>query len=195
MTTRDKREVLTEVNTVMANWPRKERACLYYAAHAALALSKRGVRAILQAGSASWRFKAPAQDDGGVTHYSYLFDPAVPHPIECLPEMHCWVGIVNTGEIVDLTTGFVPGLMAIALPDEKWTEPVPPPYFWGGRQDIPNGWIYDATLDAVLLAYRFLAFTRTGLFLEMQMRGIAPTTEQLKIAAKSDPVKRAIFAQ
>jgi len=94
---------------------RPEQGCLFYAAYTAVAVSRRGVRAVLQAGSASWLFKAAERDDGvGPTHYSYVFEAnsrmtALRLGQGMLPELHCWAAIPQTGEIIDLTTRHLPG--------------------------------------------------------------------------------------
>lgn len=82
----------------------------FYWALAVHAYLQRGkCDAILQAGTASWRFLSEADDDGsGPTHYSYmasddplvyamrLQDASMGKPI-ALPEMHCWVALKDHG--------------------------------------------------------------------------------------------------
>jgi hypothetical protein len=144
-----------------------------------LAIAKRGVRTVLQSGSAAWRFKAPACDDGGATHYSYQFNPAdqasaARLAIGGMPEVHCWVGIPSTGELIDLTTGFLPELLMAALPLEKWTMPPPQPFFWGTADSLPDGWQYRATLEAIHLVFKLLREGRPDLFEDMRRRGLTP---------------------
>jgi hypothetical protein len=155
------------------------RACLHFAAATAIAISQRGVRPVLQAGSASWPFKSKECDDGGPTNYTYHFDPSEPLSAMRMqeggmPEIHVWCGIPTTGELVDLTTGFLPDLLAESLPAEKWTAPPPPAFFWGTNADFPKGWRYEATLPAILLAFQFLQEGNAPLYDELQRRGLTP---------------------
>ena len=184
LSTQMKRDVLIEVDERIAHFSldpvELRRSCLYHAAFASLAIAKRGVRAILQAGGASWRFKARETDDGtGSTHFSYVFNLTEPSSAARmksggLPECHVWCAIPASGEIIDLTTGFLPELLAESLPNETWTEQLPPPYFWGPPEEFRDGWSYAANMEATLLAYRFLKKGHPDVFAEMQRRSIAP---------------------
>jgi hypothetical protein len=180
-----KREIVADVNAAMRvllpGIPLRT-ACLHYAAITSLAVAKRGVRTVLQAGSASWRFKAPGNDDGGPTHFTYTFDPndlasAARLAAGAMPEIHCWVGIPKTDEIVDLTTGFLPELLTVALPSEKWTQLAPPPFFWGPRATLPDGWHYWATIDAIRIAFGLLRDSRPDLYEDMRRRGLTPPAQ------------------
>src|SRR5665213_2409584 len=113
LTHQDQEQVIAEVLERMAKLGgavRAEHGCLFYGAFTALAIAKRGTRALLQAGSASWLFKAPEKDDGvGPTHYSYVFETGsvqTAFQLACggLPEVHCWAAIPETQEIIDPTT-------------------------------------------------------------------------------------------
>ena len=159
---------------------RIEQGCLFYAVLTATAVSKRGVRAILQAGSASWPFKAPERDDGvGPTHYSYMFEAGSTSTVlrlanGRLPEMHCWAAIPATGELIDLTTRHLPELLPRALPGEEWSAPVPPLLFWGRAESMPAGWRYEADAGAIGIAFECLRRGYPQLFAEMAKRQLVP---------------------
>lgn len=112
--------------------------CLQHAILTVQAIRARGTRAILQAGSASWRYQRPDLDDGiAPTHFSYVWD--MQHPASQaamargeMPEMHVWAAIPDKDApaIVDLTTRFWPQ-QARRLAGLTWTADQPPEYLWG----------------------------------------------------------------
>lgn len=176
-------EIIAEVSARMdslADMVRAQHGCLFYAAFTALAIAKRGTRALLQAGSASWLFKSPAKDDGvGPTHYSYVFEPgsmqtALQLARGELPEIHCWAAILGTQEIIDPTTRHLHALCKLALPGEEWSAEAPPAYFWGTAANLPDGWHYEPDARAIAIAFRFLRSGRPEIFAEMQALGITP---------------------
>lgn len=156
------------------------RGCLWYAAFTVLAIAKRGGRPVLQAGSASWRFKSKAVDDGrGPTHWSYLFDPGHFQSVLSmaegrLPQIHCWVGLSRSGEIVDLTTRHLPELVRTSLAGEEWTEAPPPAYFWGRPEAMPPSWRYYAEAAAIRTAFAFIRRGMPEVYGEMRARGLVP---------------------
>lgn len=136
----------------------EHKGCLYLAEAFNRAAAQRGLKAILQAGTAMFQFRA---DDGvGNTHFSYVFDQqaAMKRLTQGLwPEMHAWNYIPSTGEIVDLSTkhqreqarllcGFV-WQPEFALPGYLWTLP---------EQLQGSTMIYRADLVACMLALKFL---------------------------------------
>lgn len=153
-----------------------KRACLYSAAFVAIAVTNRGERAILQAGSASWPFKAAERDDGiGPTHYGYEFDLRDPMSAACLmngilPEIHCWAAIPASGELIDLTTGHQPALMRVVLPEEEWSAAPLPGHFWGKADALPERWRYAPSAGAIQIALDFLRHGRPDLYREMRRR-------------------------
>lgn len=173
-------EVLTNMEALGVGAAMTRRGCLYYAAFTVLAIAKRGVRAILQAGSASWPFKAAEFDDRtGPTHYSYEFDPS--HPLSAarlsagaFPEMHCWAAIPAAGEIIDLTTRHLPVLLREALPNETWSALSPPQYFWGSARALPEDWRYVPDLQAIAIAFALLRRGSPDVFENIKRRGLAP---------------------
>jgi hypothetical protein len=71
-----------------------------------------------------------------------------------LPEIHVWVGLLDTNEIVDFSTGH---LREIA--EEcglTWATPDPPDYVWAGADTMPEGVVYTPNMDATLYAGRTL---------------------------------------
>lgn len=132
--------------------------CLYHAVFAVEAIRRRGRRAILQAGSATWRMVAPEVDDGvSPTHLAYEWSPESPASRAAmarghLPEMHVWAAVVDPPALVDLAAGFWPE-QAMRLHGYTWRAPMPPAYVWGvpppgaGYRPDPH-----ATLEAVKYA-------------------------------------------
>lgn len=84
-------------------------ACMQWSGIVAAVLCKQGYKAILQAGSAQWRFR---DDDGeNPDWFGYVYDShaALARLQEGkMPEMHVWVGVVDEREpvLVDVTTRF-----------------------------------------------------------------------------------------
>jgi hypothetical protein len=70
-----------------------------------------------------------------------------------MPEMHVWVGIPSTGEVVDLTTCYLVK-QAHMRAGINWTADLPPDYLWSNQP--PMGVVYRPNRDATLLAMRFL---------------------------------------
>jgi hypothetical protein len=177
-----KHDVISEVAERMQALAREgvatERACLYSAAFAAIAVARRGERAILQAGSASWPFKAPERDDGtGPTHFGYEFDLRDPLSAACLmngilPEIHCWAAIPASGELIDLTTGHQPTLMRVVLPGEEWSDAPLPGHFWGKAGALPERWRYAPNAQAIQVALDFLRHGRPDVYREMHQRAL-----------------------
>jgi hypothetical protein len=122
------------------------RACLWYSFGAIPFLKKvLKTRVIAQAGTASWPRIRMEDDDGEVmTHFSYVFDAhhemtAMSLALRQLPEMHCWLALPETGEVIDLSAGF----QAEACEKHSghlWEAPPPPSYYWfpvtGGPEHV-----------------------------------------------------------
>jgi hypothetical protein len=139
----------------------QERCCLYLSFYAIMFLERQGIRAELQAGSMSWRCVSPEHDDGVVANYfSYQWSPRdLPSLIAMatgdLPEMHVWLGIPATQELIDLNTGQFPVFMKRACPQNRWQAPPPPDFLWVKIADAPE-WqdvcFYEPNAEAVLTA-------------------------------------------
>src|SRR5262245_5809812 len=84
--------------------------CLYAAGAMIDVLRQCKVRACLQAGSASWVRITSEQDDGKCNNaFGYGFHSENSLTVAALlerrlPEMHVWVGVPSSQEIIDITT-------------------------------------------------------------------------------------------
>jgi hypothetical protein len=128
--------------------------CFYYAIHTIEAIRRRGVRAILQAGSCSWPRLPEEADDGKVmTHFGYIWSPRSAQSVmnvACggIPEMHVWAGIPEHQDIADLTTGrFVKAAAGTGM---SWLDVHPPKYLWGKP---PPRVLYEPIKEAVVFAF------------------------------------------
>lgn len=128
-------------------------SCILYAARTAASLRKRGIRAVINAGTCMWPRVRPADDDGKVmTHFGYEWAPKDEMSIRAaelglLPEMHAWAAIGETRELVDLSTG---GLVTqAALFHYDWPGDPPPKYLWCTEAEFPKGVIYRPDMDAI----------------------------------------------
>jgi hypothetical protein len=136
-----------------------DRHCLHWAGYTVEALSRRGVRAVLQAGGCSWPFRSPKWIDDGVssTHFSYLWNPreAMTRWAQGLhPELHVWAATPDGkggGMLIDFTTKFQPAQCQriLGLP---WEAPKPPEYLWCGLDGVPDGVHYRPDLEAIRFA-------------------------------------------
>lgn len=164
--------------TLFPNVPHDARGmCLYWAAAAYQALSVRGYDALLQAGSLNWPIIPPWLDDGvGATHFSFEFEP---HTVMSqflmsngqLPEMHVWVKLRATDEIIDLTTGFLQE-QSRRLTSLPWLTDEPPPYLWS--RELPSGVHYRPNAGAIQYAWSLIR--RLGV--EMPPAQILPLADQ-----------------
>jgi len=69
-----------------------------------------------------------------------------------LPEIHVWVGLPDSGEIVDFSTSTFKKL-AIERHGLRWSGPDPPKFLWGIP---PSGTIYRPHREATLFALELL---------------------------------------
>lgn len=134
--------------------------CIQWA-HATLdRLAEEGIRATLQAGTMMWPIVDSEQDDGiRMSHFSYKWewDSIVTRyrmAIDVLPEIHAWCGIVETREIIDLTTGFFPQLCA-KTSGLEWIGVKPPAYLWARIDMLPPRVYYIPDARATQLARLF----------------------------------------
>jgi hypothetical protein len=150
-------------NTFFAHYDgdRPAQACLYWACYTVEVLMALGIRAIIQAGSASWPRLRPDQDDGvSPTHHSYVWEPdsaATRFRLAAgdLPEMHVWAAVPERGEIIDMTTRYWPD-QCLSIQELDWPGDKPPTYFWGTADEVPDGVIYAADMKAIALALHLL---------------------------------------
>jgi hypothetical protein len=151
-------------NTFLANYDggRPSQACLYWAHYTVEVLTALGIRAIIQAGSASWPRVRPDRDDGvSPTHHSYVWEPdsAVTKARVAageMPELHVWAAIPARGEIIDMTTRYWPKQCRL-IQGLDWPGDQPPSYFWGAAGELPEGVLYAPDMQAIALAFRLLA--------------------------------------
>lgn len=131
--------------------------CLYHAVLAVEAIRARGVRAILQAGTATWKMLSPDLDDGTVENaFGYLWDPAEAVPLArrgLMPEMHVWAATVAPMAVVDLASCYFPA-QAQRLKGIAWRAAPPPDYVWGTP---PAGCRYEPHREAVACAVAMAA--------------------------------------
>lgn len=129
----------------------EDAACLYWTRAAALALQDSNLRFCVQAGDLLWPIVKPEDDDGRTaTHFGYEWTPHDPFSRDALnrgllPEMHVWLGLPDTQEIIDFSTG---NLREICESRHRlpWQTEAPPRYVWG---QPPEGVCYRPRLEAV----------------------------------------------
>lgn len=116
-------------------------SCLYATVYMSFALRNRNIVALPQAGSMSWLFVDPKKDDGvSPNTFSFIWSPTEANSIGAmmagnLPEMHFWVGLPQTQEIVDINTCYFPQWQA-KYDIGDWSAKKPPKYFWGDSQAL-----------------------------------------------------------
>lgn len=149
-----------------ATIPRQELAgtpgdCLRYAHLTATVLHSAGLRPIIQAGSMQWPIVPLAQDDGTrPTHFAYMWDPESADSIKAmlfgggLPEIHVWVGLLDSQEIVDFSTRHF--REAAERAGFTWETRDPPSFLWAGWQDWPRRVRYTPDERACRFAERLL---------------------------------------
>lgn len=148
---RTKDRVIALAETIMTKGfiaDNNPRVCIYWACAVGTALVQEGIRGVIQAGSASWPF-IDMQDDDGVsaTNYSYVWGMTNDLSFEqhgskfLMPELHAWVGIPETQEIIDPTTRFLK--RNVKASGFEWKRKQDPPqYFWSNK--LPEHTIYEA---------------------------------------------------
>ena len=103
-------KIVAEIERGLARLADQPGLCLFYAHHTAAVFWRHRHRVVIQAGSLQWPRVRREEDDGGMnTHFAYVwtpgaYDSALSVAMGNLPEMHVWVGILDTQEIVDFTT-------------------------------------------------------------------------------------------
>lgn len=134
--------------------------CLYIAHAVAATLFAHGLRPVIQAGSMQWPLVRREKDDGASsTHFAYMWEPySLPSLASVaagyLPEMHVWVGLIETQEVIDFSTRhFKAHAEACGL---RWTAADPPPYLWANADNWPDWVRYTPNRDATLYACRIL---------------------------------------
>jgi hypothetical protein len=163
----DKEQVIADTRACYAhlfgnNGINPAAACLLWAASLMTVLvGKYDKRAVLQAGSASWRF-VTEEDDDGVSPIFFAYQFELPNAIAQIqagffPEMHCWVAIPDTGEIIDASACFQEEQMRKML-GKTWSPELKlPDYLWlMNADDKGDNCGYRADKEACKIAHRFL---------------------------------------
>ena len=134
--------------------------CLFYAHHTAAVLWRHGLSAVIQAGSMQWPRIRREEDDGVMdTHFAYEWTPgaadsALSVALGNLPEMHVWIGLLDSQEIVDFTTRHLKA--AAAHRGFTWSAAEPPNYLWCRADSLPDWVVYRPNADASIYACTIL---------------------------------------
>lgn len=154
----ERRKIIAEIERRIARLDHRPGLCLYYAHQVASVLWQHHRRAVIQAGSLQWPRVRRDEDDGQInTHFSYMWAPRdrasqISAAIGNLPEMHVWVGIVDSQEVVDFSTRHIK--QAALNLNLAWTAADPPRYLWA--RSMPDWVRYHLNRDASLLACAIL---------------------------------------
>lgn len=122
--------------------------CFYLSHFVCLELHKLGVRAIPQAGSASWQFRHN-DSTTGPTVVEYVWSPEGPI-FGKLPEVHVWAAIPDTVEIIDAS---LPSFRAVAnVLREDFIHPgyELPDYLWCPAAETPDHCSYRVDAHACI---------------------------------------------
>ena len=120
-------KIVAEIEREVARMGDRPGLCLFYAHAAASVLWRHRLPAVIQAGSLQWPRVLRSEDDGVMnTHFAYewtpgAYDKRLSVAMGNLPEMHVWVGLLDTQEIVDFTTRHL--ALAAARQGMAWTAP------------------------------------------------------------------------
>lgn len=139
--------------------------CLYWAYYGLRALRVRGIPACLQAGDLDWlrvsRQHYDEHPEDHATHWAYHWSPQ--HPLSRqavaegnLPEIHIWLGIVSTQELVDFSTGMLPEVCR-RVSGWDWPGEKPPAYLWTPVNQVPDLVRYRLDADATIYAGQIIA--------------------------------------
>lgn len=169
LTATEKDLIYWHVKQRMTQWYGDERgktgmSCLHWMHCGLLELCNADIRCWPMAGSASFEFQPVQPDDGKMSHFSFMWngDPNAESRMQVaptagaipLPEMHCWIYLPDSGEVVDFSTGYIPTL-AKAMGFE-WKVTPPPPYIWARPESISPRAIYTPEVDAIKLAVKMI---------------------------------------
>ena len=129
-------------------------SCLQHTVVGHLELKRRGIETVIQAGSICWPIIKPEDDDGVCnTHFSMMWEPDHPNSVLStqtggMPEIHAWLGIVESQELIDFATYQLKDL-AKTTAGLEWTGEDPPEYLWTEGSELPGGVRYTPVGDAV----------------------------------------------
>ena len=136
--------------------------CAYFALFGMIELKELGLKPCIQGGSAFWpRVPEPENTPESVaTHYGYQWEPGsemskMAVKMGCLPEMHIWIGLVETQELVDFSTTSWP--TSASNRGVEWFGDRPPGYVWCQPEGLPKYVRYEADPIATRVAARYLS--------------------------------------
>jgi hypothetical protein len=147
---RDK--IVQEIERRITGLENQPGQCLFYAHHTASVLWQHHHKAVIQAGSLQWPRVRREEDDGQMnTHFAYMWTPHEPTSalsvaLGNLPEMHVWVGLVDSQELVDFSTRRLKE--AAADNGMAWSAADPPKYLWCTGEEMPDWVVYTPNRDA-----------------------------------------------
>jgi hypothetical protein len=153
-------KIISEIERQLSRLEDRPGLCLYYAHHTAAVLWRHGRQAVIQAGSLQWPRVRREEDDGRInTHFAYMWTPgayesALSVALGNLPEMHVWVGLLDSQEVVDFTTRHLKA--AAAERRMAWSAADPPPYLWCPAASLPDWVVYRPDRDASVYACTIL---------------------------------------
>ena len=162
LTTTQKDAIHQRVTGRMRRWYGEERgstgmACLYWMHAGLVTLDQHGIECWPAAGTAHFEIQP---DDRKMSHFSFQWggDPnaelrrqaTLSGDQVALPEMHCWIWLPDSKEVVDFSTGHIPTL-AKAMGFE-WKVKPPPTYIWARPESLFPRAIYLPNMDATRLA-------------------------------------------
>lgn len=134
--------------------------CLYWMQAGFVVLQDAGLKPQIQAGSAHFPIVRPDQDDGtSATHWGFEWEPGHPKSIkqraaDLLPEMHCWLALIETNEVIDFSTHTFPDVARTM--GFFWKCEPPPDFIWGTADKIPARFYYHANWDAIKFLHDFI---------------------------------------
>lgn len=131
-------------------------SCLRLAGVACHVLKDAGLTVAMQAGSAFWPYKHILLSDEDTNCFGYEYssrDTARHILMGQPPEIHVWVGIGETNEIVDFTAGFQRDQCKSMLGHDWSDECALPDFIWHNVEDcVKKEWSYRPVKSATQLA-------------------------------------------
>lgn len=153
-------KIIAQIEQQLAGLDDQPGRCLFYAHRAAAVLWRHRLPVVVQAGSLQWPRVRREEDDGRIdTHFGYMWTPgaadsALSVALGNLPEMHVWLGLLDTQEIVDFSTRHLRA--AAEARGMVWTAAEPPPYLWCPANAAPDWVCYRPNRDASVYACTLL---------------------------------------